>query len=255
MTFVGGQRGALVGPAPLRDRGEAGPQLGHLRPRGVGSGPDLAERVHLAGRDLEDRRQRPPPVSRRLAIGHPDRHDQVRVGQPTECEVLGLEAGGGQVVTAPPVEHALGTPGVEDAEATGGGERMESRHRPRSDDARSGEDDRRPRAAERVDRFGVGLDPPVHHLRRRHEDVGVDGRREVEIELHDDGHPGGLRMRQCRGQGTDGARRVHPHRRGCGLNGLPILMVMRTSFKGRSLPSVLIEAMESITLSPSYTSP
>ena len=103
------------GPSPLRDLRQAGPQGRHGQRHAAGAIAPFGEGGQAGGRDREGGGE-PPAVVGGLGLIESRRDDQVGLVEPAQHEVVGLQADRRQVVPAPPVEHTLGTPRVEDAD-------------------------------------------------------------------------------------------------------------------------------------------
>jgi hypothetical protein len=155
----GRRQGArLDHPSGLGHLGQVGPQRRH-GDVAAGPPPALGQRAQQGRGDLDHRRQ--PPVGPGLPFVHAGGDDQVGVGQPAPGEVQLLQADGGQVVAAAPVEDALGPPGVEHPEAPGDGQGVEAGHGAVGDDARPGEHHRRLRLLQGDDHVVGRLDPAI----------------------------------------------------------------------------------------------
>ena len=87
--------------------------------------------------------------------------DQVDPIEPAQHEIVGLQPDRGQMVPAPPIEHPLRSPCVQDADPGRHGQVMQSRDGPMPADAGTGQHDEGGGGAHGLDRFLVRLHPRV----------------------------------------------------------------------------------------------
>ena len=135
-----------------------------------------------------------PAFVRRLVGVQARGDDQVDPIEPTQHEIVGLQPDRGQMVPAPPIEHPLRSPCVQDADPRRHGQVMQSRDSLMPGDAGAGQHDEGRGGAHGLDRF-------LGRLRPRVLGSGGSGDRaidqltwvQVETKLH---FPGG---RQCGG--------------------------------------------------------
>ncbi len=152
-------------PPGLGHRGQSPPQRRHVGEVASCRRPPLGQRAQCLGRHLQHRCAAVPQVTWRLSLVHAHREDEVGLRDPAQLEVARLQADGRPVVPALPVEHALGAPRVEDAEAPGRRERTQRAHCPALHDAGPGQHHHPARPCHLVEERLLGLDPVLRGQR------------------------------------------------------------------------------------------
>ncbi len=157
---AGWQRTRGDTPAPLGHLGQAGPQRRHGQ-RLTSDGPAPLGQRGQAARSNCERGSQSPSVIGGLGGVQARRNDQVGAIELAQHEIVGLQPHGRQMVPAPPIEHALRSPGVQDADPGRHGQIVQARDGPVADDPGAGQHDQGGGRGRGGDRLVRRLNPIV----------------------------------------------------------------------------------------------